>query len=150
MYFDKSVGFWVLRDLLTGTGRHIVSWVFNVAPGVVVDELPDGRMMLTKMGLSAQLMIVPTDMDQLSVQTQTGWVSLAYGSRMPAGIVEFTVELALPAAREFVLYPSTGNPQVEYLENEQRVWKRVHSALGFLSLGSGSPIAKTRGERCRS
>jgi uncharacterized heparinase superfamily protein len=103
VFFDKREGFWLLRDVVRGEGEHDLVWGYHFAPlrleagpgGAVVASYEDG----------AGLLILPLEPADAELSLSEGWISPAYGVRLPAPLAKYTRRAILPAIFAVVLYP---------------------------------------------
>jgi hypothetical protein len=127
VYFDKKQGFCIVRDLLTGQGRHAFDLYFHFAP-LPVDEWPDAGSpaVRTLCPDGANLALVPLKADGLSVRVFEDWVSPSYGRKLAAPVACFSKEASVPAEFITVLFPLPAGVEIapsEIQELALRVWE---------------------------
>lgn len=86
VYFDKSEGYWIIKDILDGSGEHRFDLYFHLAP---LDLVTEGLVVRTKTK-GANIAIIPLNKDGLSLEIQSGWVSLSYGRKREAPIIKYS------------------------------------------------------------
>jgi hypothetical protein len=106
VYFDKKRSFYIVRDLLTGRGRHTFDLYFHFAP-LPVDVWPDADSLAVRTLCpdGANLTLVPLKADGLSVRVFEDWVSPSYGRKLAAPVACFSKEESVPTEFITVLFP---------------------------------------------
>jgi len=101
LYFDKSAGWWIIRDLLTGDGNHQFELNFHLAAHIPeLHFAPDNRPALFTAVSGTNLALVSLLPHTPPPEVWQGWVSPRYGVRQPAPVVTFRCAGEVPA--EFV------------------------------------------------
>lgn len=101
-YFDKTIGVWIVHDLVNGQGAHTVNWHFILAPGVYASEQTDGSVLLGRTEGSIQGLWL-TGFDNLLLRILDSWVSCSYGTRTPTLALKFSQTIDLPVQLTFAL-----------------------------------------------
>jgi hypothetical protein len=110
--------YWVVQDLLTGTGEHelTVCWQFaagrvEVLPGTLSATVIDAR--------GSGFELLPVISGSIEMETFTGslcpvrgWVSME-GRDMPAFAYQYRIRGPLPITQEWLLVPFSGRPDCE-------------------------------------
>lgn len=127
--FDKKNGYWVVKDILTGKGKHAFDLYFHFAPmkvGLLAvnrdvlsrireiqNQLIDGEMTIdgslvveTRNPDETNLLIIPLNTQSLSVDILDGWVSSSYGTKEKASIVKYSKVAQCPTEFLTLLYPA--------------------------------------------
>ncbi len=115
IYFDKMRGAFVVRDHLTGTGRHLLEWFFHLDAGIEVELVAPGRARTVCHGSNLLLAALNPN---LSCRVMDGWVSKRYGVKEPARILRYVLEAALPRTVIFLLCPFEGPEPTDLQEVE--------------------------------
>ncbi|MGH9397687.1 MAG: alginate lyase family protein [Terriglobia bacterium] len=112
--FHLKSQFWLVRDVMEGTGEHEVEISWHFAPDFVPSYTPPGFTLkraakganpgMEKMGLA----IVPPEAHGWSQEVCRGHVSPAYGVEEPAPVVRFQTRTRAPAEFATVLQPVAG------------------------------------------
>lgn len=111
---------WVVFDLLTGTGEHVVESRFQFAPGSVVldgerarTEFPDANLLLWTCGTPA---VTDARIDKGQENPRGGWYSDGYNRIEPAPALSLTRRGGLPARLATLLFPYRGTtpPDVSF------------------------------------
>lgn len=107
LVLDKRGKLWRLTDRLTGTGRHVLSFVFHFAPDCRATIQPDRS--IVAHGAESSLHLIPLGALQLEVKLEERWVSRRFGTKTPSHAAVFTLETEMPVEVEFMLVPSTSH-----------------------------------------
>jgi hypothetical protein len=106
-----EAGYWVVVDLLDGSGEHDVRALFQLAPGLsrtdsagLAFEGPGARLVLERLLPSGFTVRCAEGAEH----PPEGWVSRGFGLREPAPAVVSEGRCVLPAAMAFVLVPDVG------------------------------------------
>jgi len=112
IYFNKEKEYWVIKDMLTGEGgyKHKFDLYFHFAPMELKKKNELSIETDNKNG--ANIMIVPLETEEISMEIEKGWVSYSYGKKVEAPIVKYSKVTEVPA--EFVTVIAAGQiPSVE-------------------------------------
>ena len=113
IYFNKEEKYWVIKDMLTGEGRHKFELYFHFAPMALKEK--DELVIETGNKTGANIAIAPVETDGIKLVIENGWVSYSYGQKVEAPIVKYSRTAEVPA--EFVTCIATGRvPSVEEIE----------------------------------
>jgi len=116
--FDKRDGFWVIRDILTGVGKHDLDIYFHFAPLEI--EIIGNRAVRTKCK-GANLVCFPLGQDELNLNIEDGWVSYSYGTKVRAPIARYSKSVEVPSEFITMLYPFVGSqPELEEISLKGR------------------------------
>jgi len=101
---EKKKGYWLMRDIFTGQGRHRFEFCFNFDAGlkVSVDELNNA----TASDDTAALTITPVSEQKLEAKIESRWVSLAYGIRLNSSAIIYSLMADTPVEVSFKLQPA--------------------------------------------
>ena len=128
IYFNKEKGYWIIKDMLTGTGRHKFELYFHFAPMDLKKE-KDELGIETGNKNGANIAIVPLEIDGLKLAIENGWVSYSYGTKVEAPIVKYSKTAEVPT--EFVTCIATGRvPSVEEIAMITKSMKEVDVEKG--------------------
>ena len=116
IYFNKQDGYWIIKDILSGKGMHKFDWYFHFDIGIEV-ELEDDKTVKTRCEEGANLLLIPLEIGDISVEILDGWVSKSYGVKRGAKVVRFTKNAETPVVWSVLIYP--------YLELYQDVANKV-------------------------
>jgi hypothetical protein len=123
--FNKTEGYWVIRDILSGRGEHQFELYFHFAPLKVEIDSKSTLAVKTKTE-GTNLAIIPLAVDGLSVRVEMGWVSYRYGVKEEAPVVEYSKRGRVPASFCSILYPYTEKvdiPRVIERIQKSEVWR---------------------------
>ena len=129
IFFNKSRGFWIIRDILTGTGRHRFDLYFHFAP-LEVEGKTEFPLMVTTKTKGANLAIIPLDTGGLSMEIEKGWVSRRYGVKLEAPVVRYQKEAEVPAEFSYALYPYRGELDTSKAAAEIKISDEICRTLG--------------------
>ena len=121
IYFNKEKGHWVIKDMLTGRGRHKFGLYFHFAPMRLREK--DELAVETDNRDGANIVIMPLKTEGVSMEIENGWVSYSYGTKVEAPIVKYSKTAEVPC--EFVTVIAAGQiPSVGEIEmNMKDVFK---------------------------
>jgi hypothetical protein len=103
-YFEKTENYWIVRDLLSGEGKHRLVWSFHFDAGIklaVSDELT----VETHCQDSANLVLQPVSDVPLDLALEEGWISPSYGLKEKAWVARYSCHVEVPMSVTFLLYP---------------------------------------------
>jgi hypothetical protein len=106
IYFEKQQDLWKVEDILEGEGSHLVSWFFNLAPGIEVGDFSSGSFILTNRTTKDSVVIVLENEDRFFRRIERQY-SFAYGRRTTTLAIELYGDVMLPAVFSFLFYPCT-------------------------------------------
>ena len=110
IYFNKEKEYWVIKDMLTGEGRHKFDLYFHFAPIELKEK--DELIIETDNKNRANIMIVPLETEGVKMEIEKGWVSYSYGKKVEAPIVKYSKTAEVPV--DFVTVITAGPiPSVE-------------------------------------
>lgn len=104
--FHKAGGFWLIRDWLSGAGVHRLEQFFHWAQ---VDVQPHPSLPLAVFAQNRQgqgLLLLPLQTGGLSCHISQAEISPSYGVRLPAPLLRYEKQAALPAEFVTVLLPA--------------------------------------------
>jgi heparinase II/III-like protein len=104
--FFRRPEFWLVRDLMLGTGKHRLDLRWHLNPELSWSELADGRFFSSDKSAGIALFASEGQLWSRTVE-QREW-SPAYGIKEPAIEVRFTTETTLPAEVATLLAPTGG------------------------------------------
>lgn len=123
IWFDKTGGLWIIKDILSSKGIHQFDLYFHFAPMEVEVDSSYPLAVRTKTG-GANVAVVPLDEEGLSVDIMSGWVSYSYGAKETAPIVKYSKNCAC-GTFSTVIYPYRGELSIaEILERVEPVHPR--------------------------
>jgi hypothetical protein len=96
---DKASPRVLVRDRIEGGGRHDLRWRFHLDPAVIA-HADGGDVRLSHESREAWLL--PDDGAALSLSIESGWVSPAYGVKLPATVLVWTATVPLPLDVSFL------------------------------------------------
>ena len=94
--------FWVVRDVLEGTGTHNIALNWHFAPGWL-SGIPGGAHFSSIAGATLALMLATVH--DPSTEIRTDWCAPVYGKSRQAPLLRFEARAALPAEFATILIP---------------------------------------------
>ena len=101
--FEKSDGFWSIKDDLIGSGEHDFQFLFHLAPGLADEHIDDATVKLGS-GDGPSLIIRASGI-AARAGTVPASVSRNYGHRLDSSILKWQVSTAAPLTVRFFLLP---------------------------------------------
>lgn len=102
--FEKREGYWTIKDIFTGAGRHRFEFFFNFDAGLEVTV--DARNRATARDTRASLTIVTASDHKLEAKIESRWVSPAYGLRLNSSAIIYSLTAKVPLEVSFQLLAS--------------------------------------------
>jgi hypothetical protein len=106
--FFRRPKFWLVRDLMLGTGKHQLDLRWHLAPGLFSSRPADGRFVFPE-GRGGIALFSPAE-ESWSETVEQGTWSAAYGIKETATEVRFTTVTTLPAEFATLLAPMGMSP----------------------------------------
>lgn len=128
IFFHKTDGYWIIKDILTGKGKHDFDLYFHFAPmSIGVSSLPkelikkvksirnpiiegnfdvdESLVVKTKNMESTNLLVIPVNTAfDLSLEIENGWVSYSYGVKVKAPVLRYKKTAICPVEFITILY----------------------------------------------
>ena len=101
---DKREGYWTIKDIFTGEGRHRFEFFFNFDGGLEVAL--DATNRATARDAIAALTIIPASDYKLEAKIESRWVSPAYGLRLNSSAIIYSLTAKVPFEVSFQLLAS--------------------------------------------
>ena len=101
--FDKSEGYWMVEDRLTGKGSHLLEFFFNFDAELDIEI--ESSLRAIARSEQAELAIVPLSDHPFEMREEERWVSLSYGTRARASAIIYSLRTLLPFENIFLLIP---------------------------------------------
>jgi heparinase II/III-like protein len=103
---DKREGYWTIKDIFTGEGRHRFEFFFNFDAGLEVTL--DATNRATARDARATLTIIPASDYKVDAKIESRWVSPAYGLRVKTSAIIYSLTAKVPLEVSFQLLASKG------------------------------------------
>ena len=108
--FDKRQGYWIIKDMLIGKGKHKIDWYFHFDSGIEL-EVFEGLAVEAKDRSGASLLLRPLETKGLNFSIIDGWVSKSYGVKEQAPILRYSISASVPFSATYLLMPlEKGHP----------------------------------------
>jgi len=102
--FNKTEGYWEIRDTLLGRGTHKFDLYFHFAPlEVEIDK--ESPLAVKVKGKGTNVAIIPLDTNDLAVDMEEGWGSYRYGEKVKASIMKYWKYAQAPAYFHYIICP---------------------------------------------
>ena len=101
--FNKSEGYWTIKDQFTGEGAHQFEFFFNFDAGLEVTITDDQR--ATVRSERAALAIIPLSHLVFEIKRTDRWVAPAYATRLRASGIIYRLYANVPFENVFLLAP---------------------------------------------
>jgi len=116
VFFDKTLGFWVIRDLMLGEGEHSCEFWLHFIPAVQLREGANLALWAHVSGSDTKLlMVMPLNSRQLRLDLEPSWVSPSYGIRKRAPVACYSKRVKAPAEFGFALIPLREDMPVSWM-----------------------------------
>ena len=108
--------YFIIRDILTGKGRHKFTFFFHFETGADVKRTSES-IFETQFSKGANLIMIPLLQNDFEYKIFDGWVSKSYGIKEKAKILKCEKSEEVPFTCTFILYPFSGiRPNLDQLE----------------------------------
>ena len=123
--FDRKRGYWIVRDILTGKGKHSFDLYFHFAPMKLEVSEENPLVVRSNAKDGASIVIIPMETEGLKVSIEKEWVSYGYGKKVKALAAKYSKTATVPMEFMSVIYPSKDSiPSIENLkEATKEFWK---------------------------
>jgi hypothetical protein len=101
--FNKSEGYWTIKDQFTGEGAHQFEFFFNFDTGLELTLTDDQR--ATVRSARAALTIIPLSHLVFEIKRTDRWMSPAYATRLRASGIIYRLYANVPFENIFLLAP---------------------------------------------
>ena len=130
---DKREGYWIIRDIFTGEGRHRFEFFFNFDAGLEVRIESDKSIVVCDQ--QSALAIVPASGLTFDTELTERWISPSYGTRIRSSGIIFRLNGEVPFENAWLLIPY-------WLGDEEKV-TRICSSIAS-GVDSLTPIRQLR------
>jgi len=100
---DKHDGYWIIRDIFTGSGSHRFEFFFNLDAGLEIAIDPNN--LATVSDEMAALTIAPVSDHALEARVEPRWASPAYGTRVNTSAIIYRLDIEVPFESVLLLIP---------------------------------------------
>ena len=104
IFFNKKEGYWIIRDILTGKGKHNFDLYFHLAPLEIEVDKTFPLVVKTRTE-GANLAIIPLESEGVSIDISEGWISYQYGVKLKAPIVRYSRKSHTSTSFYSIIYP---------------------------------------------
>jgi hypothetical protein len=103
--FIKQGGYFIINDLITGSGSHRLELIFNLAPLKI--ELQQGGAAKCSNDEGAYVWIIPDNAEQPQAKLCDSWISYVYGHKQPIKKIVYIKFSPLPGGFFTIIHPGT-------------------------------------------
>lgn len=118
IYFDKNKKYWLIEDLLTGEGSHKFELYFHFTSTELEFYKKSQHIINSNLKHSANIMLIPINTGNLSVEISDGWVSESYGKKYKAPILKYSKYAEVPTSFKTLIYPYENQKDIDYIFKE--------------------------------
>ena len=105
MIFHLHGEYWLVRDLAEGAGVHDLEIFWHFAPDASV-AVSSGELTVNPVTAAGdKLVLLGANPQKWKLALTEGWVSPAYGERLPAPVASFVAQVQLPAEHATLIVP---------------------------------------------
>ena len=111
--FKKAERYWMIEDLLDGTGEHEFSFRFHLAPGIKCEEIDKNTVQL--IDDDGRSLYIRTSGIDSPMELLQACVSRNYGHKEESKILKWDVRAKAPFTAMFMLVPSASgeSPRID-------------------------------------
>jgi len=104
--FNKKEGYWVIRDILTGSEKHTFDFHLHFAP-MKIERIPQEPLSLVSNceEVNISLLVLPLETEELNFSTENNWISYSYGKKVLAPVIKYSRVTYTPTTFVIALYP---------------------------------------------
>ncbi len=100
--FNKSENYWLIKDILTGEGKHKFDLFFQLGPGMVYRI--DKRTLTASIYFDDRcLKVIPLFRKSISLSVEEGWYSGRYGIKNKSKVLKYSRTSVLPVEFLFLM-----------------------------------------------
>jgi len=107
IYYDKNEDYWIVRDLLTGEGKHKFDWCFHIAKNVIIDIDENSLTVTINDSINDEknikLKLIPLDIDGFQFFKFNSWLSYGYGEKVSSIMLGYSKTTNIPTDFLFVI-----------------------------------------------
>jgi uncharacterized heparinase superfamily protein len=122
IYFDKIEHYWIIRDLLMGTERHLLEQYFHFSPVDLNTGSDDPLAVWAEAAQDQKFLLLPLSQDDLSRQTSEAMISPSYGVRTTGPVVCYRKHTDTPSEFIIVLYPRSSRDTQQLSKIQMQQW----------------------------
>lgn len=105
MVFHLHGEYWMVRDIAEGAGVHDLEIFWHFAPDLRATASADAITVDPRAGGEEKLVLLGANPQKWELALTEGWVSPAYGERVPALVASFVAKVQLPAEHATLIVP---------------------------------------------
>ncbi len=106
IFFNKGTSpYWVIRDILTGTGCHDFEFSLHTGNDVIIHHSDSLTYLSSKFNSRGVLAVIPLIEEELRIETQDTWIAPGYGKKVQSKTVCYRKSAPAPAEFITVFYP---------------------------------------------
>jgi len=102
-FFNKKESYWVIKDILMGTGRHTFDLYFHINNNVNY-KVDENSLVVTIIAKgNVKLRIIPLLKKSLGLFFEDGWISKGYGQKTKSAVLRYSKAVNFPSEFLFVI-----------------------------------------------
>jgi hypothetical protein len=105
MIFNLHGEYWLMRDIAEGVGSHDLEIFWHFEPDAHVELSPSALTVNPVSSAGERLVLLGANPKKWELALTEGWVSPAYGERLPAPVASFVAQVQLPAEHTTLMVP---------------------------------------------
>jgi hypothetical protein len=108
--FNKKEGYWVIRDILTGSKKHTFDFHLHFA-SMKIESIPQDPLSLVSncQDANINLLVLPLETEDLKFLIENNWISYSYGTKVLAPVIKYSRVTYTPTTFVIALYPFKGS-----------------------------------------
>lgn len=104
IYFDKNEKYWQIKDILEGEGYHNFELYFHLAQ-MEIQFYKNSQYIITSNSKDGKnIIIIPMDTENLSVELEDGWISESYGEKYKSPVLKYSKYTKVPTDFTTLIY----------------------------------------------
>lgn len=119
IYFNKTEGYWGIRDQVSGVGNHRCEMFFHFAPMDIRRHSQDPGCFIIHdpEGTTGPTVLLVKTSQTAEFDLSAGWISYSYGTKIPAPVLKVSVGCRVPVSFETIIYPQSSNLDIQKIRN---------------------------------
>lgn len=103
--FNKRKEYWIIKDILTGKGKHVFELYFHFAPMKIAVNHEEPPFVKSQTINGNDILVIPMETDGLKFSLNECWVSYSYGKKITAYVLRYSKIGQVPIVFMTVIYP---------------------------------------------
>ena len=120
-FFNKTGGYWVIKDILDGGGSHQFDLYIHLAP-MEVEVAKGFPLVLKTKTKGANLAIIPVETEGVTLELMNGYVSFRYGVKIEAPVAKYSRTGHVPVTFNNIFYPYIDDINIDDVLRQTNNW----------------------------